>query len=282
MKGLAFHLDKTARMEYKIDRIRPHKQSDCLPHPYKALPMENSWPWPTLFKEARRITQEAHSQKDGLEHIVAYARANPVFFHDRFLFSVEEQAQYWDKVKAQDFSSDFNTMSAWAKEGLDALDTPKNDWEFLLLDLGDCPETFRLYSPGNQELVCEHKLQKLMASEYDIGCGELQACLDSKGTSPTNDLFGDDLHELTDHHTRELKSPILDWAGDNNSSFYSNNGYFLWLTLGTLAYINPLKNKEYLRSVLRGRKRLHLLAGFEELFTHIATVTPDGISYPQG
>lgn len=45
---------------------------------------------------------------------------------------------------------------------------PKEGWEFLLLDLGDCLETFRLYCPGSQEVMAEPKLRTLLSPFSDV------------------------------------------------------------------------------------------------------------------
>ena len=61
--------------------------------------------------------------------------------------------------------------------------------------------------------------------------------------------------------------------------YHGDNGYFLWLVFGSFALLAPLKHASFRERVLRGRDRLYLLAGFEEIFTCLATVTREGLRY---
>ena len=50
------------------------------------------------------------------------------------------------------------------------------------------------------------------------------------------------------------------------------------MAVGALALVAPLRDQAYCRRILRGRDRLYLLAGFEVIFCHVATVMAEGLS----
>jgi hypothetical protein len=230
--------------------------------------------WEAMFREVQGITRQALPLQQSLQQVVAFARNNPALF---------DAVEYWESALEHDFRPAFATTTEWAVEGLEAL-APKSGWEFLLLDLGDCPEIFRLYSPGGQGLMSEQRLRAVLGGELIIGTSDLEGCYGPEVADPFGQLFGDGIEELGGGHVSELRDTVLDWTGggddqDDATDFHGNSGYLLWLMLGTLALVEPLRDGAFCQSILRGRERLYLLSGYEEIFFHVATVTPSGISY---
>ena len=225
-----------------------------------------------MFETVQSIARDALPMGQSLKTIIALARSSPTLF---------EGAEYWNQAQGHDFQAAFSALTGWAKQGFAALG-PRTGWQFVLLDLGDCPEVFRLYSPGGQELMSEQKFGDVLTSELIIRTSDMEYCFGSDVADPFDHLFGRARVELSDHHVSELGDNILDWTDDAEMDFHGNSGYLLWLTLGSLALMEPLRDVGYCKAILQGRDKLHLLSGFEEIFYYIATVTPDGLSYEAG
>lgn len=226
--------------------------------------------WQAMFEQVQGIMQAGVPLQVGLEQVIKFARDNPSIF---------DEPNYWNQVQSHDFQPAFDAVVSWARQGFENLET-KPGWEFHLLDLGDCPETFRLYSPGGQALMSESKLNELLSQESIVGPDSLGTCLSSEVADPFDQLFGTAVVELADHNTDELKDAILSWsAGGEEYDFHGNNGYLLWLLLGSLALIAPLQDQQYCQSILKGRDRLYLLSGYEEIFFFLGIVTLDGFNY---
>lgn len=81
--------------------------------------------------------------------------------------------------------------------------------------------------------------------------------------------FFDDRAELNYKHVRELGDTMLTWSGFD---FHGDNGYFLWLVIGTFALFQKAQAGRSREKVSQENGRLHIVAGFEELFAHFATV----------
>ncbi len=225
--------------------------------------------WQVMFEQVQSIMWNSQTLEQSLEQLFAFVRSNPAFFDD---------LEFWNQARSYDFRPDFAVLAEWAKQGFEALE-PETGWQFLLLDLGDCPETFRLYCPGGQKSMSEEKLHGILLNNLIVDPSEMGNCFGPEIPSPFNQLFGKDLTELSGHHVSELSGSIMDWTENGNDNFRGNNGYLLWLMLGSLALVEPLHDKNFCKAILKGRDKLYLLSGYEEIFFYAATVTPEGIMY---
>ena len=225
--------------------------------------------WLEMFREIRRVAKQSVSLDEALAQLIEFANRNPALC---------DEPEYWRQVKSHELRPAFETMTGWGKAGIAKL-TPKEGWEFLLLDLGDCPETFRLYSPGGQELMSELKLRAILSQKLVIEAGALEECFATTPENSFNLLFRN-AQDFADYHVSELDNDILDWTDDTeDADDHGNNGCLLWLLLGSLALLSPFNDGDYCRQALQGRDKLYLLSGFESLFTHLATVTAAGLVF---
>ena len=225
--------------------------------------------WQIMFRGVQAIARTANSFGQGLEQTIGFARRNTKLFND---------PDYWERVEQHSFQRAAHRVINWAKEGLESLDC-KESWEFLILDLGDCPEIFSLYSPGRQELLAEAKLRKWLFGGSVIGAEELEQCFALDVGDAFQELFGEERIEWVYHNVRKLHDELLSWNAGGSVEFHGNNGYLLWLTFGSLALLEPLRNVDYGGEILRGRSRLYLLSGFESIFLYLATLTPEGLCF---
>jgi hypothetical protein len=237
--------------------------------------------WKILFHEVRTRVRSAEPWTEGLRQAVAFARANPTLF---------DAAGYWSQVETHDIRNAMASVMNWAQEGLEGLapqdgwsPSQHKSWEVVLLDLGDCPELFRFYSPGGQSRMVEQKVRDLLLSSELIECTQLDGCFATEVEDPYRLLFGrDSTTERVYHYVRELDDRILSWNDrTTDRSYEGENGYFLWLLLGSLALVAPLADVAYCKSILQGHDRVYLLSGFESLYSYLATVTPGGIRYEE-
>lgn len=233
--------------------------------------------WELIFGKVQNLSRSVRSTQDGLKDITAFARGNAALF---------DEPDYWKRAENHDFRPAETIVRSWAAAGLESL-TRRNGWEFLLLDLGDCPETFRLYSPGGQDLMSEQKFRTLMLNGLLIGCGELETCFSNTVAAPFDLLFGLQRIEYADHNVSELDDPLVNWRDDQDtddeeiSNDHGWNGYLLWLAVGSLALVDQLRDPSYCNRILRGRERIYLLAGYEEIFFYLATITPTGLQFEE-
>ncbi len=224
-----------------------------------------------MFEEVRKIVRMGQPLSEALTQVIEFADSNP---------DLCDEPEYWQQVKAHDFHPAFDTIVGWGKAGTAQL-TPKEGWEFLLLDLGDCPETFRLYRPGGQELMSEPKLRTLMNKEPVIEAGAFEECFTNETENAFHLLFGAP-QELADHHVSELSDDLLNWTGDaEDADYHGDNGSLLWLLLGSLALLSSFIDIDYCKRILQGRDKLYLLSGYEEIFSYLATVTAAGLVYEE-
>lgn len=216
----------------------------------------------------RSLVRSATDFADGLSRAIEWARTCPAVFDASDFW---ERAKNWSRPCA-------GIVTEWAREGLGHLG-PDSGQELLLLDLGDCPEIFRLYRPGNQEQLDMSRLHDLLLAGPVIGASDLEECLISSEDDPFGLLFGERRAELTDHNIWELNDDLLSWNAKPAREYEGNSAYFLWLTFGSFALLEPLRDASSCRQVLNGRERVYLCAGFEEIFTYLATVTRDGLQF---
>ena len=224
-----------------------------------------------MFKEVRRIVKQSLPLDEALAQVVEFARNSPALC---------DEPEYWSRVESHEFRSAFEAMVGWGQAGMARL-TPKEGWEFLLLDLGDCPDIFRLYRPGGQELMFEPKLWALLSQELAIEAGAFEECFVVEAQN-TFDLLFRNVQVFADHHVSELSDDLLNWTdASEDDDYHGDNGYMLWLLLGSLALLSPFSDIDYCRRTLQGRTKIYLLSGFEEIFTSLATVTANGLVYEE-
>ena len=224
--------------------------------------------WLKMFQGVQAIARSATNVAEGLNLTVTFAR-NDV--------NVYDDPEYWSRVELFDLQFPSNTVSSWAREALEKLD-PAEGWGLLILDLGDSPDIFRPYKLEGESLFAEDKLRDLMFSKSAVEFGEFAGCFDVTGADAENELDSCEQDELTYHNVEELEDDILTW-NVGSYDYKGDNGYLLWLVLGSLALIEPLRDLKYCKEILRGRDRLYLLSGFEEIFLYLGTVTPEGLRF---
>lgn len=227
--------------------------------------------WELIFGKVQSLSQSAGSVQEGLNEILAFAHDNADTF---------DEPEYWKQVENHNFLPAINVVRSWMIAGLES-PAPKSEWEFLLLDLGDCPETFRLYSPGGQDLIDESKFRNLVFNDLVIECGAFENCFSAAVGEPFDILFGPQRREYSEHHVSELDDTLLNWSDDEEMDFHRWNGYLLWLAVGSLALVDQLRDASYCNRILRGRERIYLLAGYEEIFFYLATITPTGLQFEE-
>jgi len=224
--------------------------------------------WLPIFSEAQLLTRRGGTLEQKLLQLTEFARSHPEHF---------DYPAYWLAVEVYDFRPDFLKLVDWAKEGLNAY-TPDNGLQFLHLDLGDWPEIFQIYRTGGQNLISEQKFNGVFSRNLLI-CDEIDECFEAKVADPYTLQFGDNLRSLCRHHVSELDNPILNLDHQDGNEDIENCACLLWLTLGSLALIEPFRDNEYCKTILGTAARLYLLAGFESLFFPVCVVTPSGIQF---
>jgi hypothetical protein len=226
--------------------------------------------WELMFRATHTMVASTTNWQEGLNQVVAAARANPAVFNE---------PDFWDRAERHDLRSAVDVVVAWSEECFGALG-PGKGWGVLLLDLGDCPELFRPYLPGGQGVMSEGQFLERLSRQPVFDCLELTSCFPSGEPDPEGQLFRRGRVRLAYHNVRELDDELLSWnASPTVADFRGFNGYLLWLAVGSFALAAPLRDPEYCRRVLRGRDRLYLLAGFEQVFFHLGTATPEGIRH---
>jgi len=227
--------------------------------------MEN---WETMFSGVQKIVRESRTRGEGLTQTISFARRHSQFFDDADYWNRVDEATQWPLAKLQ----------RWAEEGLSRFKSDK--WSILFLDLGDAPEIFALTQRNWADLIDEDKLRKVIFSQSVFDDEDFAECLVDAGEDVEVVLFSHKPLELSYHNVRNLGHEILNWHTYSNSFDYAgNNGYLLWLTMGTLALIEPLRDIQNCRTILGNCPRIYLLAGYESIFFHAATVTTDGLKF---
>jgi hypothetical protein len=228
--------------------------------------------WEVMFGAVQRIVRSRCPVEEGLREAIQFARSRPDVF---------PEVEFLDRVEARLADLPVAIVIGWAREGLDAL-PPGTGWDLLLLDLGDCPEIFHLVSPGGRELLDETKVRVLVHSDVVIDCTALDECFEEPVEDTYTTLWGEPRLGWAYHNVEELNDPVLSWNRYASLDYHGHSGEIVWLTLGSLALLEPLRDAETCRRVLSGRERLWLLSGFEQLFFHLGTVTPQGVVFDEG
>ena len=217
--------------------------------------MEN---WERIFQGAKQIVSSSGTIEEAVAKAVTKARQSPAIF---------DEPDYWARVENHDFGASFDTVAHWADNALRQLRCPRR-WDLLILDLGDCPEILFPYIAGAPEKISEKKLLGLFRQTL-IGASEFERCFREHSDAWYDEFFGD-RKELAEESVRELNDPMLNWT--SQSDYHGNNGYFLWLIIGGFALFEALRTSGLSSRLSKEGKRLHILIGFEELFSHFKSV----------
>ncbi len=216
-----------------------------------------------MYAGVQAIVRNADSTPDGLRRTIEFAQANSDAYDAR---------GFWSSIEDRLNSLPVNSVVDWARQGVARLATLPG-WDALILDLGDCPEAFQLAWLGDSTIFAESKLRQTLFSRPDVHFSQLQNCIlpeRSKYTWPTQPLVYHNVRELGDRH--------LSWNLQSHD-YGDDNGYLLWLSVGSLSLLDAFRQENNSIAILKGRPRLYLLSGFEELFLYLATVTPMGLIY---
>lgn len=230
--------------------------------------------WDKMFWAVKEISRSSRSVHEGLKRIVFFARS---------ISNQYDDPEYWDQVEFQLFQLPGAEIVEWSKAGLEEVKVGKG-WDALILDLGDCPETFNLQTYGFGAQFDEGKFNRVISSKQAIHYQEFAECYPDTVANPKdalNTLYftGNNRTELVYRNVTSLNDGILSWNQSGSFDFHGDNGYLLWLAIGSLALIEALREANYCREILAGRDRLYLLSGFEEIFFHLDTVTAEGLTY---
>lgn len=227
--------------------------------------------WDLMFGGVQALTRYAPTLNEGIRQTLIFAREHPEEYDD---------PDFWDRLEERLHRLPYFEVTQWAREGLEAL-TPSEGWDFLLLDLGDCPEIFTPYQLGCHRLFEEAHFRDLVLAQTVFDYSNIQECLGRSVENPQQALYYEnDIVGLTYHNVSELGDASLTWNIES-CNYRGSNGELLWLSFGSFALLEPLREREYCRSVLKNRDRLYLLAGFEEMFSYLATLTPDGLKFEE-
>ncbi|MBW3623152.1 MAG: hypothetical protein KY468_07040 [Armatimonadetes bacterium] len=225
--------------------------------------------WKLMFGGVQALTRSMPSMEEGIRQTVAFAREYPEEFDD---------PKFWDRVEDHIHRLPYDTVSAWAHEGLEALE-PAEGWEVLFLDLGDAPETFFLYGKDFASFD-EPSLRDLILSLTVVEYTHFEDHLLSRGADPDQTLYRRPPVERVYHNVYELGDRLLSW-NEGSMDYNGSNGYLLWLAFGSFALLEPLREQEYCRRILKNRNKLYLLSGFEQIFFYLGTVTPEGLRFEE-
>jgi hypothetical protein len=219
--------------------------------------------WRRMFCNVQEIVCTSSSIISGVRQAISLGRAE-----------YGDQA-FWDGVQNEVLRLPLGDIVAWAREGLTRL--PYTDsCEPLVLDLGDTPEIFDLMAFRNPEVFAEDKLRQLILSECVISGAEFAKCTQAEDNGLRWPRWPDD--HLAYHKLVELNNSTLNEVYDSSGD-HSESSYFLWITIGSLALIEPFRDAGICKQVMKGRDKLYLLSGFEEIFTYLATVTANGLLF---
>lgn len=210
--------------------------------------------WILIFETVQLVVQTADSPIDGLSDLIAFAKAHPDIFAD---------AAFWKR--AANHPIPFDALIERARAGFLRVPPfdPVEGASVILLDCGDCPETFVM---SLLELAPETSYESLMhfvTSSSILSAQDFPALV----LSPELDapLNADTIADVQPSWA-EAGLYTCDW-----------NGYLLWLCVATLALIEPLHDPDFCAQILNGRERIILLSGYEEIFLYAGTITADGL-----
>jgi hypothetical protein len=208
--------------------------------------------WELMFKGAQSIAQSSVSISDGLRQLMVFAAAHSAQY---------DEPDYWKRIESGEFPSD--TLVSWAADGLEKLE-PFEGWSLVMLDAGDCPDTFYL---------AESRFAHVMDDFFHHANSKVVVSADEFPP-----MAFDQRHDLAMHGLDELNHPILSYHLFDKH-WHGANGELLWLGLVTLALCQPLRDTQFCRRILQGRKQILLMSGFEEIFFYLGKVTGAGLTF---
>jgi hypothetical protein len=224
---------------------------------FRPTPLRSFMNWKSLFAEAQAIVRDATSVTDGVARSIDLAKRKP----DEFGNAAE-----WEPLIAALDEGQIRRVIGWAETGIDQL-AGGCDFDVLLLDLGDCPHMFEL-TKGRESTIDEERFRQTVLSKPLIEWHEL---------SETVDNFHDMFHFVT---LIERNLLYEDFAFCPHH-FEESAGCLFWLVLGSLGLIEPFRDAKKCASMLKGRNKLYLLSGYEEIFMYLCSVTKKGIEFEE-
>ncbi|MEO8391985.1 MAG: hypothetical protein ABI700_03245 [Chloroflexota bacterium] len=204
--------------------------------------------WSQMFEAAQTLVQNSPDWRTGIARTIAFARQNPAIY----------AADYWQSVSADDLPID--VVTSWAVAGFECLERYEGG-AVAILDCGDCPDVFRL-AEGRFSSETSLEAFRSFSKTDALRSGEEFPGITS-------------ISEVAYHHVRELTHPILNWSGHD---YHGDDGYLLWLSVATLALLEPLRDLAFCKRILRGRSEIILMSGFEEIFFYVGTISAAGYS----
>lgn len=156
---------------------------------------------------------------------------------------------------------------SWAQDGLDNL-PPHNHWSLLILDCGDGADTFILTDCCIAPQVRYESFEKTVRAEV-VRYGEDFPVSLENGKEPIR---------VAEHNIRELKHSILS-SYHPPSTWEGYNHDLLWLAVATFALRETLHNVQFCQRILKGRQKIMLMSGYEEIFFYLGVVTDQGLRF---
>lgn len=222
----------------------------------KKCELTMSTDWDGMFAGVQTIVRDAASIRDGIAMAIEFAKKKPEEYGD---------LAEWDRVTTALDEFPIDRIVQWAEMGIEQLDHGSGT-EVLLLDLGDCPHMFEIQRVGDSKTFDDEELRQTVRSQVIIGDDDLRdATRESHGNFKMKTLI-----------TRNL---IYERFGLPTSRDNASASYFFWLAAGSLAFLEPFRNSVMCVPKLKGRRKLYLLSGFEEIFLYLCTVTEKGIAF---
>lgn len=216
--------------------------------------------WEFMFAAVQKIVQSASSPEDGLQQLLAFAAQNP----DQY-----DEPDYWKTVASTKIP--FDTLKSWATAGLEQL-AASSGWSLLILDCGDCPDLFGLC---NLQLADEAEFEQFHRVARTEALRHFEAY-------PRPGLFYNQTGDLilADHNVAELEYPLLDWNTDRSgdADWHGKNGEMLWLTVANLALCDVLRDAKFCQSILKGRQKILVISGYEEIFFYVGIISEAGFN----
>lgn len=230
--------------------------------------------WDKMYWAVREISRSSYSVHEGLKRTIFFARS---------ISNQYDEPEYWDQVEYQLHQLPIAAIVEWSKAAMEELKAGEG-WDALILDLGDCPEVFGIHTYSFGTRFDEGKFDSLISSKQVIHSQEFAECYPSTVANPKDTLnalyfTGNNRVELVYRNVASLNDGILSWNQNGSYDFRGDNGYLLWLAVGSLALVEALREPSYCQKILAGRDKLYLLSGFEEIFFHLDTVTAEGLTY---
>lgn len=218
------------------------------------------WEW--LFASVQSLVWQADDVKRESTRLLQFVDEHPTEF---------DAPDFWQSVKAAPLP--FQTVKAWAVEGLNALASADAAWSLLMLDCGDSPDLFCLTDFRTEPLLPINELMNALTSAIIFDSGQFERVF-YRGETKRQSI----VTELTKHSTDALNDsrfygyisqPLGKWPSDE----------LLWLWLASASLKAALHDPAYCQSILRGREKIVIISGFEEIFFYLGTITAGGFIF---